>query len=457
MNWLSLKAARCLDSGRAIYVIVGLGLGIRIVSLAMVGAHSLSSENLGYDQMALQLIRHENFAPYFPPGVPYLLLLAHKLLGAGIVVARAAILPIYVVFSFLLYALAKELATRRAANLAVLAFALYPSYIRWSFSPTTEYPTAACLVGVAYFVILTVRRRSSMFSGVLGLFVGALALSRASSLPLVALAPLYVFAKTRKTTLAITTILVAAIPIGAWVWKTSAMTGRWIFVNESNWQNFYMANNPRTPLFNTCPGGPVEWDAPMVQEMLQGIESQPPEVQQRMYRDIAVDYVESRPDLFLLRSLNRFRTFFGFPIHRGEPLAPHARVRRGHHLLGLGITAIELCFYWPIMILAVIFLCTWRGPFLGTDHLTVILGTILIYSVPYWLSCSQPRYNFPVIPLFAVLAATLLDSLVENSWKDVKQSLAHSAGRRYAMLLALALFAYIQVEWIVFVSVAGAW
>ena len=36
------------------------------------------------------------------------------------------------------------------------------------------------------------------------------------------------------------------------------MTGRFIMINDSNAQNFFQANNPWTPLYNTCCCGPVE-------------------------------------------------------------------------------------------------------------------------------------------------------------------------------------------------------
>jgi 4-amino-4-deoxy-L-arabinose transferase-like glycosyltransferase len=445
------SALKRLDSDRATYAIVGFGLILRIIALVMVGGRPLDTENPGYDQMALQLLRHENFSPYFPPGVPYLLLLSHTLFGDGLLVARATILPVYVGFSFVLVWLVREISTRRAGNLGALAFALYPTYVRWSFSPTTEYPAAACLVAVVYLEVLTERRRSYALGAALGFFLGALVLIRASSLPLIILAPLYLFLKARRLRLALTPLLVSLILISAWVWKAYAMTGRLIMINDSNWQNFFFTNNPDTPLYNTCPGGEVEWEPSKVPAMLHDIETKPDDVQQRLYRDIALHHIASRPDLFLLRTVNRFRTYFGFPIHRGEPLVKYFHLSRGRGLIGVVITTLDLCFYWPIMVLAIVFLGNFTKPFISTDYLVVILGAAVAYALPYWLSCSQPRYNFPVLPLFAVFAAMLADALLERSRADVLQPLLHSTYRRRATLLALALFAYIQIEWIVFV------
>ncbi len=143
-----------LDSRLATYAIVSSGLLLRMIALARVGGRPLSYESPAYYEMALEIASHVKFSPYWPPGVPYYLLFFHKVFGDGMLVARASILPVYAGFSFALYALTSEIRSRRAGNLAVLAFALYPSYIRNAFNPSTEYPAAACLVAVVYLSIL---------------------------------------------------------------------------------------------------------------------------------------------------------------------------------------------------------------------------------------------------------------------------------------------------------------
>jgi hypothetical protein len=77
----------------------------------------------------------------------------------------------------------------------------------------------------------------------------------------------------------------------------------------------------------------------------------------------------------------------------------------------------------------------------------LLLGAAFVYAAPCFLTCSQPRYNFPVVPLFAVFAFILLDALLNRPWRE----LIHPQ-RRLAMYLTLAFFAYIQIEWIVIVA-----
>jgi 4-amino-4-deoxy-L-arabinose transferase-like glycosyltransferase len=442
---------RLLESPWTKYLVVAFGLLIRIIALARIGGRFLYYENTAYDRMALQLLSNIKFSPYWPPGVPYYLMLAHMLFGEGLLVARASILLVYVAFSFGLYALVRELWSHRAANIAVLVFVLYPSYIRWSFNPSTEYPAAACLVVIVSLTAVCIRKRSVAVAVALGLLLGILTLMRGSSLGLVLLIPVFVFYRTRRFTLGLVPLLIASIPISAWLWKAHEMTGRFVMINESNAENFFQSNNAHTPLYNTCIGGPVPWNVPpQLAKLERDIECQPPEQQQQTYRRLAIQHIFSRPDLFLLRTFNRFRAFFCPPLHRGEPLTGRANAAPSHGWLGLAITVFELCFYWPIMILAIIFCFNLPNCRFDPKSAVLLLGTVFVYAFPCFLTCSQPRYNFPVVPLFAVFACILLDSLIDKPWRELVVP-----RHKLAMVLTLAFFAYIQIEWVVILASSG--
>ena len=448
-----------LDSGNAIYLIVALGLAVRIIPLAMVGGSFLAHENPSYDRMALQLIRHAKFSPYWPPGLPYYLAFFHEIFGSGMLVARSSILLLYAGFSFALYALIKELSSRESANLAALTFAVYPSYIRYAFNPSTEYPAGICLILIVYLTVLIVRTHRYGLAPVLGLLLGALALVRPSSLVLAAIVPVYLLFRTRLARIAFASALMAALLISAWLWKAYDLSGRFIPINDSNEENFAFANHPDTPLFFTSRGGPVNFDHPArFLQLEEQIDANSSRLQQRLLLETTLHSILSRPDLFLLRCFNRFRVYFTFPVHHAEPLTRHlAGAGQIHAWLGGGITLIEVSFFWPIMVFAIVFcfnLPSFRTQF---DAVSAILGIAAIYAAPCWLTWSQPRYSFPVIPLFAVLAFMLLDALLKRPWRQVLAPVLRSHARRRAMLLTLAFFFWIQMEWIVMIVSSDAW
>lgn len=439
-----------IDTARGTQVLISIGLIVRILALVMFGRRPLLHENPSYYEMALQLLGNKKFAPYWPPGVPYYFMLAHWVLGDGLFVARASMVIVYVGFSLALYALTKEFSTRAAANLVLLIFVFYPSYIRLAIDLSTEYPAAACLTTVVYLSLLVVRKRTNSAAAALGLLLGILALVRPSSLGLVVLIPLYVAFKVRRLRLALMPLLIPCILIGAWLWKAYTLAGRFVMINDSNAQNFFLLNNPYTPLSETSPDAPVAWvqtPKPLAEEMRQ-IESRPIEVQQQMYRSIALHYILSRPDLFLLRTFNRVRAYFGFTFHHGAPDLGQSQQTSWRRLLGIALTVIELCFYWPIMALAIIGCFCYRSIPIEKDSLIVILGAATVYSLPYWLTISQPRFIFPVVPLFGAIACALLASLIRRPWREVLEPLRHSNRRRRAMILTLIVFFCIQIEWV---------
>jgi len=438
------RVRRALNSRGASWLIILVALLLRLAALTCIGGRSLYYENTAYDRMSLQLLAGVKFSPYWPPGLSYYLLVVHGLFGEGLLAARASILPFYVLLSIGLYALIRQFGSRCAANLALAAFAVWPSYIRWAFNPSTEYPAAALLVLVVWLTLLTSRRQSWPLATALGLLLGSFALTRGSSIGLVLFVPVYLLCVTRRPMPAVVPLLIAAVPISAWLWKAHDMTGRFVMINDSNAQNFFLSNNQYAPLYNTCRGGPVEWnEPPELTRMEQQIDCQPPVQQQQTYRELALRYLRARPDLFLLRTFNRFRAFFCFPIHRGEPLAGRATTRYGW--FGLGITALELCFYWPIMALAIVFCFNLSRVGFALRDGVLLLGAAFVYAAPCFVTCSQPRYNFPVVPLFAVFAFLFVDALSTRTWRELVRP-------RAVMFLVLAFFAYIQIEWIAIVA-----
>src|SRR6185437_1777439 len=110
----------------------------------------------------------------------------------------------------------------------------------------------------------------------------------------------------------------------------------------------------------------------------------------------------------------------------------------------------------PIMVLAIIFCFNLPSFRNQTDAVIPIMGVALIYAAPCWLTWSQPRYAFPVIPLIAVFSFVLLDAFLKRSWRQVLAPVLRSSARRRGMVFTLAFFFCIQIEWIVLILSWGA-
>lgn len=449
---------RALDSRHAIFFLIGVGVLVRLIPLALVGGKFLAHENPSYDVMAGQLLRNEHFSAYWPPGLPYYLASFHALFGYGTVVARASILVVYVSFSFALYGLIKATGSRGAANLAVLVFAFYPSYIRYAFDPSTEYLTATCLLAIVYCTIRILHKPSYGLATLLGLSLGAVALVRANSLALAIVVPAYLLFLTRKWSMALVPLLISSMLVSAWLWKASDLAGRFIFINDSNEENIVFSNHPATPLSLTCRDCPMYGVLPAsFLELEHEIDYKPPPERQRQLRQTTVRFILARPDLFALRILNRFRAFFRFPIHYADPLRHSATGRSLHQWLGIAITVLDVSFFWPLMALAIVSCFNLPTLQIESSTLFATLSVAAVYALPCWLTWSEPRYAFPLIPLFAVFCFVLLDRLLTRPWRQVLLPVLKSTSRRRAMIATLSIFFCIQVEWVVLIVSTSAW
>lgn len=436
-----------LESNRAIYTILAIGLALRILALSLVAHTPLRNEAPGYMEMAAQLLHHQKFEPYWPPGVPYYLYLVQRLFGESILVARASILPIYLVFTAFLFLMVRQVASLRAANMAALIFVFYPPYVRDSFNPSTEYPAAACVMGIVLFMTIAERKPSLTPIALLGVALGALILIRPSSLLVAAFVCYYLFSRLRNVKSAVAPLAIAAIVVSLWMWKAYNLTGRFVAINDSNAQNLFWGNNPYTPLYATW--GEAQGEIGIsagYRSLLEGIDRKSPQDRGRLYTELALNHIKSRPGLFVLRTFNRARAYFGFPVHYAEPLK-NVLGKQSRIMAALLLTVADVLFYWTVAALAIVFLFNGEKAPLVADRRLCLLGTALAYALPYWMSMSQPRYNFPVVPLLAVFAAAFLDLFLQARPTEVLLPIRESSLRRNAMLLVLAAFAYIQIEW----------
>ena len=225
------------------------------------------------------------------------------------------------------------------------------------------------------------------------------------------------------------------------------MIGRWVFINEANSYNFFIGNNPFTPLYKTWwfgSHGPGDPDFPVgYQALLAEIQSQPLEAQSSLYFKTAVEHIMARPDLFLIRTASRIRSYFAFDTFAGSALINGYSINK---FVGLIVIFADACFYCMTLIMAIraLFDADLRAsPYVGFLVLLAVL-----YALPYWLSFSHPTYHFPVVPLFGILAMHSVEKSVQQSDRENSWSWIALQENWLAFRLVGLIFASIQLEWI---------
>lgn len=307
-------------------------------------------------------------------------------------------------------------------------------------------PAATLVLALAYVLLrMKESKRYAIRETVLaGAIVGAAALVRPSSLSLLPtlLVPGW---RSRRRLIAIAAggIMTLAVVL-AWVVEAHRIFGQWIPVNYANTRNFWLGNNPWTPLYKTWIFGSHE-AGPMIPDDYLRFDREilelPVETRDAHYRHAAWTYVRARPDLFLLRTFNRARCYFAFETATGTTLITYFGAPK---IAGLAFIVGDMLFYLPILFGTILFLLL---PSTTADRSIPILAVALGYALPYWLAFSHPSYHFPIIPLGMACTAALAAKLGagEVSWRRDVLPIVRSP--RGAILLLVA--AYIQVEWVV--------
>jgi 4-amino-4-deoxy-L-arabinose transferase-like glycosyltransferase len=429
---------RWLGSPSATWILAAAGLLLRLLALAVAARQPLADDALDYHETALKLLRGESFEPDWPPGLPYFLASACAIFGPSELTSRAAMVLLWCGFAAALFALGRRAGGVEAGNLALLLFAVFPSYVLLSVTPLTQLPAATLLLAAAVVSLRLIDRPSFGRGLAVGLTLAGLVLVRPSNLLLCAALPLYLFARTRRLAALVAPALVIALLVGAWSLKARAMTGRFVLINDSNSANLFCGNNPWTPLYRTWWFGSHKAGEPDVPDEYlrehQRIARLPIGERDHEFSRAALRHVLGRPDLFVVRSASRVRTYFAFDTFAGAQLAKGAHLKH----LGLLVIAVDAALYLAVAALALWLLIAAPPP--GGPLLALL---VLLYSAPYFISFSHPTYHFPVVPLLGVLAAVAGARLLAGELRAPLRG-----ARRVGLIAALALLAAIQLEWI---------
>ncbi len=411
--------------------------------------HTAFTSDAGdYVESSRLLLRVPHFVPYWPPGLP-LYLLPFITAGVSDIGLRASMLFFWVLACWGLLRLAQTVEVGDSAWLILLVFALMPSSIHMSVEPLTQQPVAALLL-----IALSSAVRCGLGSGIgefalLGCSLGAMSLMRPSALPLLMLLPGACLVVLRRKKIRhwmtgpLLTVSLGAMMVGGWMVKAHQMSGAWI-INNSNAVNLFYGNNLWTPMYRTWffgswakPGSVELQHYPDYEQVLTQTLNLPPLQASAEFNRLTIAYVAHRPDLFLLRTLNRMRCFWGFDTFTSANLRRDGSA--GRRLFPVSL-ALEAALYLSIAGPAFFWLAIAAAQFWRQWQSWLIAGTIVVYGVPYWLSMSHPTYHYPVVMPLAVLGVM--------AWRTYAARPVAVPVRMVRGWVAVGTLAAIQVEWV---------
>jgi 4-amino-4-deoxy-L-arabinose transferase-like glycosyltransferase len=459
---------RLLDHPRAPVIVIAAGLVLRLAVLGLLARTALTGDAQWYASGAVALLGRLPFDPEWPPGVPSLVASGYAVFGAHEIVARAVMLPVYLAFSAAILALGRRIGGPRVANLALAVFAVTPIFVWTSVTPLTQLPTAALALGVVYFADRCRKGESLLMSaGFLGMCMAGLLLTRASNILLIAALPLYLAWKRVRWQGLVVSVAVVALFTSAWCFKAYSVAGHFVFINNANSENIFYGNNLYTPLYRTWwyASHKEQWEdvPPGFQILFKTIRQEPDlAARDKLFAKAATDHIRARPDLFLIRTVNRVRVLMGFDTFTCTQVASTNKV------LGAVVLAVDASLYLLVTVLALLFpavalseakgwaglmksaggtadVASWREDRRQMIHLILVVS--LLYACPYYVVFSHPTYHVPVTALVGMLGAMAGVAILETGLGPIWKGAAPRV--RLWTVAALLAYAAIQVEWAV--------
>lgn len=432
------------------------GLAIRlIVSLVFFGQTEMHNDAADYYSEATKIYQGTREATpfYWPPGNTYYMAGWYTFFGNSLTATRLSM----VFLSSLQIAIVGWLAyeatrSRRTAVIASWLWAVYPASVFLVFQPYSQHLAGFSLAAIALGGIRWMNTRSTFWIAFWGLSLGVGCLTRPSMMA-VALAS------------GLTVLLVAAwndrkgirrwlagVP-QAFVLTTACIlivgptfyynvkTGGGLVISTNNERNFFIGNNPYTPLYKTSHFAqrPINELPQDVQDYLKSMYSAPD--RRLAMKQAAMDYIAKNPGATALRTFNRACSFWGFDYLASRVI----RSTDGSKWVTLGVLIAEAGAYCAMMMLALIAIVFWSGHIRGAA-LVWYLVAVGAYAVPYFLAFSSGTYHFPVMGILIPLSAVGLSILMTAEWKQVFRS--------YWVWSVLLIFAAIQVEYAYFTLAA---
>lgn len=409
----------------AFYSLLLAGFFARLLWVAMVDTQPMS-DFLLYHESALSIVNGQGYriygyiSAYEPIGYPALLALLYYVFTPDIMIPKLANILLSCLTMALTYVMAKRAFSAKVALIALLIMAFMPRNITFTSVLSTEITFTVLFIALNLLVLL---RPQGMWALLLrGALTGALALIK----PYMLVYQLVLFAidyiHTREPVSSLKSLLVTTavmiLLIGPWTIRNYMVFNTFIPVSTNGGYNIYINNNayatggwqdpfkiPGSPLLRYKHDHDEFWDEVKVDQL---------------GKELALEWIINHPGDFIhLGFIKLYRTFIMcndvewsiYALKGGAEFA-HTKlmnnVAKAVHYPLLAFIA----FYFIFFIKRVVISRT-----IDYIHLIILLN-IAFYMIVVFVFEGQPRYSFPLVPLYSIMAAWVITNISLPSWTD---------------------------------------
>jgi len=367
-----------------------------------------SSDALDYSNTARRLVETGTYATDIgaghllhagrPPGYPFFLAAVMEVFGAKPWVPTLGNILINILTGIVVFSMATQFAGDKAASLALLLLALWPSNTAMVGLAATE-PLSVFLVvaGLWAFAMSTSRNRSR-YAVLAGVVTGLSALVRSQLLILPAVWVLFVamdrvkrWVSIKHTALAIMAMLLTIMP---WAVRNYRVLRAFVPVSTNGGDVFYRANNP------LATGGWIsQGERRLDVDMFGGDEVQ----WNRTGFAWGMEWIKNHPLAFLKLALVKEHILLG-----KDDSGIRWSLKMGHNETGMfcrSMWGISDAWWIGVWALALIGAIRCRHFFAGNPTGGLMLSIVLFFVFTHCIFESQPRYHMPFVGILVVIAA----------------------------------------------------
>jgi 4-amino-4-deoxy-L-arabinose transferase-like glycosyltransferase len=438
------------SSHRLLYVIVALGLVIRLVVLYMSKDTGLMiDDERHYHALALNLLHGHGFAwgpgaltSARPPLYPFFLMLVWTVSGTeSLWVARGAQILLNLLNILLVYRLGLLLFNRRIALWAAAGFCLYPSFIGFNVFLLTEvlFTLLLTVVALGYVVLIQTQRVSAAWGTGIALGLAALTRSILWPFPLL-LCPLAFFSVRGRPWVRIHITLCLflgyALVVTPWAVRNTRLQGVFTVIDTMGGLTLRMGNYEHTPLDRAWDPVTLHGETSIFQQLRQEhpeASTWTPGRTEKWAMKTALAYMLTHPLITLQRAVIKFANFWGLErvIIAGWQQGLYQPSR---WLAGLGTLAITASYI-------LLMLCASVGLFLAFPeerrvHVFFLLLLTFICGM-HTVTFGHERYHLPLIPVLCLYAAA---AVVHRSWRRLQESVRTTVPSMIAWLILFAIW-----------------
>jgi 4-amino-4-deoxy-L-arabinose transferase-like glycosyltransferase len=398
----------------ALTLILCLGLALRIAAIAGFN-HVPESDELAYKSMALNLVSGNgivdnmgNYAMYNVGYPLFILAPVFFLFGEDLLAARLVNLLLGGGTIVICYLVAKEAGAGRLGRLtAAAAWALYlPSGV-YGVYLLKENLMIPLMLGVIWCALRLARQNSNNVAIGCGALLGLLALTGNAALSLVAVVAFALLLNpalmAQRVTMAVLTLSVTLAISAPWMIRNMQVIGEPV-MNTNGGFNLYLGNNPAaTGMFVSISDTPrgATWDTLRKTGEIQASET---------LKQEAISWVKEHPTDFLKLAVKKAVYFWTPPFHegKGEQSSAEKIIR----------------FLWAIQFLVLVAaaIVTVLIRKLRNRQVAILWMALVCYTAVHMLFYVIFRYREPIMPVLAVMAGLVLESLIGARLQASKRS-----------------------------------